>query len=85
MTGTDKTKLDGIATGATVGASPYTSNPAMNGTVSAGSSALYARGDHVHPVDTSRLAATQLTGGKITISATAPSSPATNDVWIDTN
>lgn len=36
--------------------SPYTSNPAMDGTASAGSSALYARGDHVHPTDTSRQA-----------------------------
>ena len=85
MTGADKTKLDGVATGATVGPSPYGTAPAMDGTASAGSSALYTRGDHVHPTDTSRLAATQLTGGKITISATAPSSPATNDVWIDTN
>ena len=37
-------------------ASPYTSNPAMDGTASAGSSANYARGDHVHPTDTSRAA-----------------------------
>lgn len=34
--------------------SPYTSNPAMNGTASAGSSNDYARGDHVHPKDTSK-------------------------------
>ena len=32
----------------------YTSNPAMDGTASAGSNANYARGDHVHPTDTSR-------------------------------
>jgi hypothetical protein len=36
--------------------SPYTSNPAANGTASPGSSANYARGDHVHPTDTSRAA-----------------------------
>lgn len=36
------------------GLSPYTSNPAMNGTASAGSSDLFSRGDHVHPTDTSR-------------------------------
>lgn len=36
--------------------SAYTSNPAMNGTASAGSSTSYSRGDHVHPVDTSRAA-----------------------------
>ena len=34
--------------------SAYTSNPAMDGTASAGSSASFARGDHVHPTDTSR-------------------------------
>lgn len=37
-----------------VGVSPYDSNPAMNGTASAGSSALYSRGDHVHPKDTTK-------------------------------
>ena len=35
------------------GASPSNTAPAMNGTAAAGSSALYARGDHVHPTDTS--------------------------------
>lgn len=34
--------------------SPYTSNPAMDGTASPGSSSDYAKGDHVHPSDTSR-------------------------------
>lgn len=34
---------------------PYTSNPAMNGTASAGSSSNYAKGDHVHPSDTSKV------------------------------
>ena len=38
------------------GPSPYASNPAMDGTASPGSSADYARGDHVHPTDTSRQA-----------------------------
>lgn len=37
------------------GVSPYTSNPAMDGTASAGSSANYSRGDHVHPHDTAKL------------------------------
>lgn len=36
--------------------SAYTSNPAMDGTASAGSSTAYAKGDHVHPTDTSRQA-----------------------------
>lgn len=35
----------------------YTSNPAMDGTASAGSSTQWAKGDHVHPTDTSRMAA----------------------------
>lgn len=34
--------------------SAYTSNPAMDGTASAGSSTSWAKGDHVHPTDTSR-------------------------------
>lgn len=53
MAAADKTKLDGVASAATVNA-PYTSDPAMDGTASAGSSDLYARGDHVHPTDTTR-------------------------------
>jgi hypothetical protein len=57
----------GLATVATTGSyndlsskptipAPYTSTPAMDGTGSAGSSANYAKGDHVHPTDTSRAA-----------------------------
>lgn len=41
--------------------SAYTSNPAMDGTASAGSSGSWARGDHVHPTDTTRAAASDLT------------------------
>lgn len=44
--------------------SPYTSNPAMNGTASAGSSANYSRGDHVHPSDTSRVPTTRKVNNK---------------------
>ena len=42
----------------------YTSNPAMDGTASPGSSSNWAKGDHVHPTDTSRapLASPALTG-----------------------
>jgi len=47
--------------------SPYTSDPAALGTASPGSSAKYARGDHVHP----KPSAADV--GAIT----APSSPAT--------
>ena len=44
------------------GPEPYGSNPAMDGTASAGSSTKYSRGDHVHPTDTSRAAASDLAG-----------------------
>ena len=40
--------------------SPSMSNPLMDGVASAGSSNLYARGDHVHPTDTSRASASAL-------------------------
>lgn len=36
---------------------PYTGTPEMDGTGSAGSSVNWAKGDHVHPTDTSRMAA----------------------------
>jgi hypothetical protein len=49
-----KDKLDGIESGADVSPTPYTSTPEMDGTGSAGSSSSYARGDHVHPKDTSK-------------------------------
>jgi len=52
-----------------------TSNPAMDGTASAGSASTFSRGDHVHPTDTSR-AASSHTHGNITnggdITASAP-------------
>ena len=35
-------------------AKPSSASPQMDGTASAGSSALYARGDHVHPSDTAK-------------------------------
>lgn len=48
-------------------AKPSNANPQMDGTASAGSSALYARGDHVHPSDTAKAdKATTLAGYGIT-------------------
>src|SRR5580765_6699444 len=38
------------------GGTPSDTAPAMNGTAAPGVSALYSRGDHIHPVDTSRYA-----------------------------
>lgn len=52
----DREKLGGVAEHATANA-PSDDAPQMDGTASAGSSAAYARGDHVHPTDTSRAAA----------------------------
>ena len=56
MTGADKTKLDGIATGAGVAVPPATVAPLMDGTAAVGSVAKYAKEDHVHPSDTTRVA-----------------------------
>ena len=44
--------------------SPYASSPAMNGAASAGVSANFSRGDHVHPSDTSRVPTTRTVNGK---------------------
>ena len=59
----DLTNDSGFITSASV-PTAYASNPAMNGTASAGSSTSWSRGDHVHPVDTSRapLASPTFTG-----------------------
>ena len=43
----------GIIAGLSIPA-PSSATPAMNGTASAGSGTAYARGDHVHPTDTTR-------------------------------
>lgn len=59
MSSTDKSKLNGIANNATANTAS-TSTPKMDGTASYGSATAYARGDHVHPTDTSRAAATDL-------------------------
>lgn len=42
--------------------SPSTSAPAMDGIASAGSSAKYSKGDHVHPSDTSKLDVSSVDG-----------------------
>jgi len=67
MSSADKTKLNGIATGATANTA-YTSTPAAPTTTgSAGANAAYARGDHAHP---SRIA------------TSAPASPVNGDIWM---
>jgi hypothetical protein len=57
---------------------PYGSNPAMDGTASAGSSANYARGDHVHPTDTSRAA--EITSGALALATNSIASGACQTV-----
>lgn len=49
----DGTQWQVLATGGIVPL-PSTATPAMDGTASAGSSGAWARGDHVHPTDTTR-------------------------------
>lgn len=52
MSAADKKKLDGIASGATATAAPpaaATAAPKAHGTATVGTSAKYAREDHVHP------------------------------------
>ena len=61
------------------------SNIKMNGTQSAGSATTYAKADHVHPVDTSRAAATHTHGnitndGKIGSASGKPIITGTNGV-----
>lgn len=56
MSSADKKKLDGVATGATANTAA-SATPSANGTAAVGTSAKYAREDHVHPTDTTRMAA----------------------------
>jgi hypothetical protein len=51
-----------IATTAFVVGQASSGTPVVNGTAAAGSSTRFARGDHVHPTDTSRAAATRSIG-----------------------
>lgn len=68
-------KLNGIAAGATANAASNTT-PKMDGTAAVGSETAYAKGDHVHPTDTSRapLASPTFTGTPKAPTATAGNS-----------
>lgn len=46
------------------GVQPTTTSPKMDGTASVGSETKYAKGDHVHPSDTSRVPTTRKVNGK---------------------
>lgn len=55
---------------------PYTTpTPAMDGTASNGSATQWARGDHVHPTDTSRYAAANPSGYQTAANVTASLTP----------
>jgi hypothetical protein len=51
-----------IATDVTAVLPPSATTPAMDGTASAGTASAWSRGDHVHPTDTSRYAASNPSG-----------------------
>lgn len=72
MSSAHYTKLEGIAAGATAN-SATTTTPKMDGTAAVGTETAYAKGDHVHPTDTSRapLASPALTGTPTAPTATA--------------
>ena len=53
-------ELEETVAGITGSADPSDDPPVMDGVASAGSSANYSRGDHVHPTDTSRASASDL-------------------------
>ena len=62
------------ASGGGTSPDPATTNPAMDGTAAVGTSAKYAREDHVHPSDTSRVPTSRMINSKaltsdITLSA----------------
>ena len=73
--------MDGTTDG---GSSPSVSVPLMDGVPSVGISETYARGDHVHPSDTSRLAANQGTtnaGKFMVVGSDGIVAPVTMQTW----
>ena len=58
-----------VAAGSTV--LPSNTNPIMDGVAAPGASALYSRGDHIHPSDTSRYAASNPSGYQTAAQVTA--------------
>lgn len=63
------------------GAAASTTTPKMDGTAAAGSETAFARGDHVHPADTSKANASDLTShtGNTTVHITAAERTAWNN------
>lgn len=75
MSSAHYTKLEGIETGATKNAATATT-PKMDGTAAVGTETAYAKGDHVHPTDTSRapIASPEFSGTPKAPTATAGTS-----------
>lgn len=61
-----KQQLDAAIAAIPAGAAPSNSAPLVDGAAAAGTATAYSRGDHVHPTDTSRLAANAAAGGDLT-------------------
>lgn len=79
----DLTNDAGYITGADVpeGAAASATTPKMDGTATVGTEMAFARGDHIHPTDTSRLSTTG-DGSQVTVSfnpATEKAAPASGD------
>lgn len=86
-TAAQNTNTDQIATTKFVLGQAGTANPLMNGVAVVGTSNLYSRQDHVHPIDTSRasLASPALTGTPTTPNAAAGTnnSQIANTAYVD--
>lgn len=63
--------------------SAYTSNPEMDGTAAPGSSTSWAKGDHVHPHDTSRATVANYTGTLAAASWSGASAPYTQTLTVN--
>ncbi len=64
ITLTPDTANDSVTIAAATGAEPATAAPVMDGTAAVGTSLKYAREDHRHPSDTSRVPTTRTVNGK---------------------
>lgn len=64
---------------------PYDSSPKMDGSASAGSSSEFARGDHVHPKDTSKADVTDLNDKADKITEVSDTSTGSQNKTIDAN
>ena len=67
-------------------AAPSTTTPSMDGTAAVGAGTTWARSDHVHPSDTSRLALTGgILSGALTVNAVTTLGPTNHQSMFDTH